>query len=585
MWKRIFVVLPIVASVIILTNAKSVQPVVEAQSIEVEHTAAVTGPSVAKWNVNPWAIPADNWTQTVITAMVTSSSSTISQVTLNLAVLGGQAAAPMYDDGAHNDGAANDNVFGLITTATTGTLQGELPITLTAIDRTGNSTSKYLGIFTVLTPLTSTWPISLPTSLGWGTFTNTWQSSTGLPWNYLTQYLTNGWQTWGPTYVRDVAQNAWSHGYIPVFSVYLLLNTASCGPLLEEDCDFANLQNPTAMQSFFSQVTAAAQQANGQQRVIFHIEPDAIAYMQRYSIDHAGINGIVADNPNTVPAQSLSPSYPNTFSGVMHRLIDIIHQQAPNALVSLHARSWATGTDIAGSTIGGLPIDSFAQRTASFLMIAGGPQLDLIFGDWKTDDAGMGIGPWWDNTNLTLPNFSRMLHWQNRIAYYSGRRLILWKVPAGNMSLPNTCGAYQDNRIDYAFTHPRDLSDAGFIGVIVGGGDHCRTTPYTDGGNIRSKATVYYASPTTPLGLSVAITGTLHQVKISWSANPDIDLWGYRIYYGRSPTAMTLLLDARRQRSVPATLPSSGVWFLSVVAYDARGVEGPRASAVTVTLP
>src|SRR3972149_2046186 len=81
---------------------------------------------------------------------------------------------------------------------------------------------------------------------------------------------------------------------------------------------------------------------------IFHIEPDASADMQRYTLAYAGQRGIVVDNPDSIPAQSLDPNYPNTYSGVMHRTLDLIHHYAPIALVGLQARSRATGSDGAG---------------------------------------------------------------------------------------------------------------------------------------------------------------------------------------------------------------------------------------------
>ncbi len=43
------------------------------------------------------------------------------------------------------------------------------------------------------------------------------------------------------------------------------------------------------------------------------------------------------------------------------------------------------------------------------------------------------------------------------------------------MSLDNTCDHYQDNRAAYLFNHPRDLVDAGVMGVLFGGGAACMT--------------------------------------------------------------------------------------------------------------
>ena len=552
--------------------------------------APSAGPVVVSWSVNPWAIPTDGWTQTAITATITDSQGAITQATIDLSALGGSATASLYDDGLHNDGAAHDNLYGLITTATTGSAQGEIPLTLTATDQQGNTATQSLGTFAALTPLTNaTWPSSLPSFLGWGTFDNNFQSNTGLSWNYQSQFLNWNWITWNPNYVATAAQAAWNDSYIPVFTVYMLLNAAGCNGLAEEECTFAHLQNATVMQGYFDRVTQAAQQANGQKPVLFHLEPDASADLQRYTLDYQGQNGIVADDPNSLPALSLDPNYPNTYAGVVHRLIDIIHQHAPNALVSLHARSWATGPDVAGSTNPNLDVDSVSQRTASFLTAASGPALDLLFADWKTDDAGSGLSPWWDSANTALPHFNRILHWQNRLAYYSGRRMMIWKMPAGNMNLPNTAcvnnvATHQDNRVDYAYAHPRDLLNAGINGVIVGGGT-CDTSPSNDGGNIMAKAVAYYAAPSTPTGFSASVVNNGHGViQASWSPIQDMNLWRYRLYYGRTPSTLTSYLDSGDRTSIQTVMPGGGQWYVAAAAYSVAGRVSVLSSPISLAV-
>ena len=274
----------------------------------------------------------------------------------------------------------------------------------------------------------------------------------------------------------------------------------------------------------------------------------------------------------------------------MHRTLDLIHHYAPNALVGLHARSWATGADVAGPNFpAGQSVDVVAQRTASFLTAAGGPQLDLLVTDWKTDDAGSGHSPWWDNANLTAPTFNRILHWQNRMAFYSGYRLLVWKMPAGNMNLTNRSecvngvAVYQDNRIDYAFTHGRDLIDAGLNGVIIGGG-YCDTNPSMDGGNIMAKAAAYYATPLTPVGFTASVVNSHGSIQASWSPNSDMNLWGYRVYYGRSATTTPAYFDARRQTTFQALLPDGGQWYVAVAAYSVTGKVGASSSPISLVV-
>jgi hypothetical protein len=541
-------------------------------------------PVVSSWSVSPWAAPADGSTQVILLASVNDPDGDLAGVTVDSTALGGNASAALFDDGVHSDGGVNDGIYGLVMVVPIGVPTGEIPLILTATDSQGHQTVVNLGTFALLTPTNAPWPATLPSHLGWGTSEDDWQEQTGLPWNYVSHFLTWKWQDWNENFVSQYVQDAWARNEIPILTLDMLLGAVDCGGLTEMDCDFAHLQDPTIMQGYFDRVTVAAGQAAGSQPVIFHIESDVSAYMQRYSIENAGQNGIVADEPDTIPAKSMDQAYPNTYAGAIQHMVDIIHTQAPNALVALHARSWATGMDVAGNSNPDLNVAEIGRRTGYFLVEAGGTNLDLLLTDWKVWDAGSGGSPWWDNTNRVLPHYSRILYWQNQIVYQSNLSLILWKVPAGNMSLDNTCQRYQDNRVDYAFEHPSDLLNAGIIGVVVGGGDNCRTLPSTDDENILNKGTMFFAQPSVPASFNAVTTGSPGVVRLSWQANAEFDIVRYLVYVGRSPNYMSEFLDAQRQTSLLILLQDGGTWYVSVTAVDAYGLESPLANPVMVLL-
>jgi hypothetical protein len=544
----------------------------------------LVNPIVSSWSISPWAAPADGITQVILLATVNDPDGDLAEVTVDLTALGGEATAGLYDDGVHSDRDAHDGIYGLVIVMPTGVPTGEIPLILTAIDSLDQQTVVNLGTFALLTPTNAPWPATLPAHMGWGTGEDDWQEATGLPWDYINRYLTWNWQDWNPNFVENYVQSAWENSEVPVLSLDMLLGADDCGNLSGKDCTFAFLQDATIMQGYFSRVTEAAVQASGSQPVIFQFDADVTGYMQRYSIENEGEYGIVADDPDTIPAQSLDPSYPDTFSGVIQRLVDIIHTQAPNALVALHARSWATGIDVAGDTDPDLNVAEIGRRIAYFLTKAGGADLDLLLADWKMLDAGSGYSPWWDNTNRVLPHFSRILYWQNQIVYHSDLSLILWQVPAGNMNLDNTCQHYQDNRVDYAFEHPSDLLSAGIIGVIVGGGDDCRTIPSTDGGNIFNKGTIFFTQPSAPVSFTAVAMDSPGLVRLSWQAGAEFDVIRYEIYVGRSPNNMNEFLNVQRQTSLELLLSYAGTWYVSVTAVDAYGLESPLADPVMVQL-
>jgi hypothetical protein len=153
---------------------------------------------------------------------------------------------------------------------------------------------------------------------------------------------------------------------------------------------------------------------------------------------------------------------------------------------------------------------------------------------------------------------------------------------SGNMSLDNTPQHYQDNRPAYAFSHPRELADAGVIGVLFGGGDGNSTEPSTDGGFIAAHGAIAYTPPAAPSGLAIsAVTGPT--VALHWNPNGEEDLWGYRISYqptGGDPASST---DVVRATQSSILLPRAGSWRITIAAYDAMGRLGPSSAAVTAT--
>jgi hypothetical protein len=156
-------------------------------------------------------------------------------------------------------------------------------------------------------------------------------------------------------------------------------------------------------------------------------------------------------------------------------------------------------------------------------------------------------------------------------------------VPVGNQMLDNTCEHYQDNRAAYAFAHPRDLFDAGVIGVLFGGGAGCMTQVWTDGGFVASQGAVAYAAPSAPGGL-VAESPTGPLVALRWDESGEPDLWGYRILYQRSPGGVQYVIDVGRRNAFTLLLPQPGTWEMRVAAIDAMGnVSLPSTSVVATS--
>jgi hypothetical protein len=548
------------------------------------------GPLLSNGALLRSAAPADGITGVVVRVQVSDPQglADIAGVSLDAAALG-QGQVSLRDDGRSNDGAAGDGQFGAVFKVAPGTPRGEYTLLVTARDQANHSASLQLGTFVALSAPGSSIPSVLPARPAWGTneWSETpgqdWQVNSGVPWDYVYQYITYGWEGWGANFVNRFVTQAWNKDYVPVISVYLMLGVPdACGE--SPDCYANKLQNATTVSAYLASLQRAAQQANGANPVIFHLEPDFYGYMQQYNYSR----GVVQpDSPANYPVALNVSGYPNNLAGFGRRMVDLIHQAAPNALVAPHASMWATNID--PHNVPANQVASQAQRTATFINAMGGTQADLFFVEWSDRDSGctdlpqcQPPRPWWDDTNRSLPRVSRAVLWENTLSAAAGKRLILWQVPAGNMSLNDTCDHYRDNRPAYAFRHPRDLYDTGVMAILFGAGAGCLTNPSTDGGFIQGQGDTAYDSPAAPIGLSAGVA-VGPSVPLRWNENGEPDVWGYRVTFVPVGGGTLFSVDVGPANSTALLISTAGQWQVAVAAYDAMGHLSPTSSPVIVT--
>lgn len=580
----------VITGIVWQAASPSTQPTLYVDEIALIGDEHPEGPTLSAAQLAPGAAPADGSTQVVVRVQVADpqGQTDIASVALDARPLG-RGSFTLRDDGRSNDGASRDGLYGGVLTIAPGTPQGEHVLLISAQDQAGHQASSRLGAFVVLASPGGSTPAALPQRLGWGTnqWSETdaedWQRNSGVPWDYVYQYITYEWYIdgWGGNFVKRFVDQAWRKNYIPVISVYMFLATP---PATGEDAAryAEKLQNPSTISSYLAALREAATQAQGTKPVIFQLEPDFYGFMQQLS-NAAPENrppGVRSDDPTSFPAALNIPGYPNNLAGFGRYMVDLIHSTAPNVLVAPHASMWATNRD--PNTVTSTEVVPLAQRTAAFMNAMGGEQADLVFVEWSDRDAGSGLRPWWDDTNQNLPRPSRAILWKNALSAAMGKRLILWQMPVGNMSLDNTCGRYQDNRAAYAFGHPRDLADAGVIGVLFGGGAQCMTQPSTDGGFVAAQGAIAYAAPAAPGGLSAGpATGPI--VPLRWNDLTLPDLWGYRLTYTRLPGGPSFQYNAGRRTAIELTLPMAGTWQIRVAAYDAMDKLGTSSTPIDVT--
>ncbi len=313
------------------------------------------------------------------------------------------------------------------------------------------------------------------------------------------------WGTWQwdqlppGQFVRDFVSGTAAAGLRPMFTYYLILPAAierlgigegtAEATVAARDLDFMRAYLDD-FRFFLRQVGAAP--------AVVHVEPDFWAYAQRAAraagTDAHGLPARVASaNPGDCGAAEES------IAGLGRCMISMVRAYAPNALVSLHGSSWATGYDCVVNTSAALDVAAEGRKTADFLLAAGGGCADLTVIDIADRDAGWyqrqqsPRDTWLDATDTTLPTFAQAFTWSRAVADRTGKKVLWWQVPVGNMSLPNACdtqgnGTNQDNKLDYFFDHPDRVAAGGAAGMAFGAGASCQTTPENDGGRLMARA-------------------------------------------------------------------------------------------------
>ncbi len=537
--------------------------------------------------MNPRAVIADGLTKISVTAQIGDPQGLgdIAKVFVDGSAFG-RGEIRLYDNGLYFDGGPGDGEYGAVFSLPTGTPPGEYVVALHAIDNANNISIMQAGALVVMVQPAGSIPPGLPARLGWGTnaWVGTagfdWHTASGVPWDYNYTEITYDWYTGGfdPNYIPDFVAQAWNRGEVPVIVVYIMNGLAGCGE--SGDCYAGILQDQAKVSTYLSALEQALQEADGSQPVIFNIEPDFIGFMQQYTNDPSRPAGVEPDDPHSVPVILNKTGYENSLAGFGKYIVDLVHTTTGNALAAPMVSWWGTGDDPFETVPEHVIIN--AQRIADFTLQMGGDIADLLVVDWEERDAGSGQSEFWDVTNNDIPRATRANLWENTLSARSGKRLLLWQVPAGNMTLDNTPQHYQDNKSEYAFSHPRDLFDSGVIGVLFGGGTAEMTQVWTDGDYIKDQGAIAYAAPSVPVGLSVVQTMGW-AVVLRWDPNLEPDVWGYTLEYSSVGGGAPVDVNVGRTNSATLFIYTAGDYDVSVRAYDAMDNPSDFSSPIRFT--
>lgn len=307
----------------------------------------------------------------------------------------------------------------------------------------------------------------------------------GLPHPDIFQrYLAGlGWTAWNsPTgaYATIVMQEAAAAGAIPFFTLYQI------------NGDMTTITSQGRMATYWANYKVLLQLiAAFGKPVLINFEPDGWGFMEQQHQDPTLVFAYVDNNPDCA-------GQPNTAVGMGQCLLSMRAKYAPNAYVGFSYSNWGGN----------------AAQVTAFMRQVGAGQADYIVGGtldhsvgcleaYATQPPGCARGPqgqqlYWDETNTTHPNFQDTFNYVT--SYQSGiggnLPIIWWQTPMGVPS--STPGGtpyhYRDNRVDYFLKHPSELTAIGTLAVSFSGasGD---TTILTDGGQFKTLAGAYFASP------------------------------------------------------------------------------------------
>jgi hypothetical protein len=361
-------------------------------------------------------------------------------------------------------------------------------------------------------------PTALPTHFGFGldaaddsNGTGGWMPNSGIPWDYAYTYLTGGvntggawWNSWAKngTFPIHYGSKALQQGYIPVFIYYTLqASNGTCNACNANHRALVNLNDPTLMKSYFENFTLLLQRLSTRtydgitglgQIAIVDVEPD-LAGMVEQATSSGNCFGYctgLGDNPAYLTAAVASSgdadvaSYPNTYQGFNWALLHLRDLYAPNVLMAVHVSDWATNIDIGSNTDPAVNAVALGQEAGSFAAASGAvtappgtSTYNLVFNDPSDHDAGWqsavnnNPGVWWDANNVTLPNFHQWEEYISGIHQVTGKGVMAWQVPIGNQYFDtenNTPYHYQDNRVQYFFSHVPELVQSGLVAALLG---------------------------------------------------------------------------------------------------------------------
>ena len=319
------------------------------------------------------------------------------------------------------------------------------------------------------------------------------------PYAFRYQYLAGGvntgtgWANWNANggFVTNYIQDSISSNITPVFSYYMMYQSAPGNTQAESAGVYNNLANTSTMQSYFADMKLFFQKAGAfpNNKVVLHDEPDLWGFIEQRATGDNAASVAVKVGSTGIPELA---GLPDNASGFARGIIKLRDTYARNVVLAYHMSNWGTGTDLTTANPPDATIDALAAKAANFYNSLGA-RFDLTFVDASDRDAGFkqyvygdGGASWWDAGDYTRS--ARML---SQFSALSQTRIVIWQIPLGNTKMRavnNTTNHYQDNHVEWLLddttrAHLAAYRDAGVVAFLFGGGASGTTCACDDAGD------------------------------------------------------------------------------------------------------
>lgn len=336
-----------------------------------------------------------------------------------------------------------------------------------------------------LPPLPAGWPTTL--QLGMADFPGGAAAvKATAPFGFRYQYLSagvntgKGWATWNANgqFVTAYIQESMQNAITPVFTYYMIRQSAPGNTQDESTGVYTNLQNQSTMVAYFNDLKLFFQRAGAfsSTSAVLHVEPDMWGYLQQRA---------TGDNASSVPAKVAATGLPelaglpDNVSGLARAIVKLRDQYAPNVSLGYHMSGWGTGTDITYAKPPDSTVQALAVRSSNFYLSLQA-SFDLTFSEFSDRDAGFRQYVYGDNgASWWGPEeFRRNTLYLSTFNSLAQKRMVIWQIPFGNTkmrAMNNTWDHYQDNRVEWLLDdaqrmHLNDYLQAGIVAFLFGRG-------------------------------------------------------------------------------------------------------------------